>query len=102
MAITTPTYKQKFDFDKWSELSKKDPEAFEAMRQKNGSGFYRQRAGEQATPVTMFAMESGQGTRETKNTTSCLRGDIGHDVGFSRTLEPALLRLRECNKVKRR
>ncbi|WP_455210902.1 DUF3135 domain-containing protein [Kaarinaea lacus] len=34
MATKTPTYKQKFDFDMWSELSKKDPEAFEAMRQK--------------------------------------------------------------------
>lgn len=34
MATTTPVHKQKFDFDKWSELSKKDPEAFEAMRQK--------------------------------------------------------------------
>jgi hypothetical protein len=32
MAKKTPKYSQKFDFDMWSELSKKDPEAFEAMR----------------------------------------------------------------------
>lgn len=34
MVKTTPVYKQKFDFDMWLELSKNDPEAFEAMRRK--------------------------------------------------------------------
>jgi hypothetical protein len=34
MVSTTSVHKQKFDFDMWSELSKKDPQAFEAMRQK--------------------------------------------------------------------
>ena len=32
--VSTPLYKQKFDFDMWSELSKKDPDAFEALRKK--------------------------------------------------------------------
>jgi len=33
MAVTTPLFKQKFDFDMWAELSKKDPRAFEELRQ---------------------------------------------------------------------
>lgn len=32
--VTAPLNKQKFDFDMWSELSQKDPEAFEALRKK--------------------------------------------------------------------
>jgi hypothetical protein len=35
----TPLHKQKFDFDMWSDLSQKDPEAFEALRQKTVNEF---------------------------------------------------------------
>jgi len=39
MASSTPICKEKFDFDKWSELSKTDPAAFEALRQKTVEEF---------------------------------------------------------------